>query len=666
VTPYIVGGLVVGGVYAIAALGLIITYSSSRVFNFAHGVTAYVIALTFHEFAVGWGWNKLLAAAVAVLVVSPLLGLGLWGLLFRRLTNAAPTVRLVSTIGLWVALPPLARILYGSAEIVDRTGVGPSPSDNYTILGVAVNSDQVIVLVAVVVIAILLTLLLKTTSFGLSVRATVDSPITARIVGINTSAVTAGSWMIGTTLAGLAGVLLVPLTGYYELQFTFLVLAAFAACVVARMRSLVLGVAGAMLIGLLQNIVQSQQVSDFLTHFFPANGVIMNNLPTCLPFIVMIIFLLSYSGMRREAFVSDTRGVAEPEALVAGSDAVGVPKWRRLLPFAITLVIILALPQMFAGLWLLVIAEGLALGIVLLSYTIVVGEGGMISLCQATFAGIGGAVAAQLAANTGMSILVAILIGGLIAVPIGLLAALPSLRLGDLYLALATLAFGILVENTYYNLPSLSQDNQGAIVPRPALLGIGFSSDKAFYYLLVVMFILIALFVVWVRRSTSGLVFSSVRSSEVAAATSGISIVRAKLLAFGASAFVAGIGGGLYVTAVGRSIPAQQFATLLGVVWLAIVVTWGVRSPIGALAAGLSFTVIPFFLSQHLSGRWLELPTVLFGLGAIGLAREPRGVVYQITHGHRSRSKPRAKAGADGSPPARPSDPVGAIVGGGA
>ena len=113
---------------------------------------------------------------------------------------------------------------------------------------------------------------------------------------------------------------------------------------------------------------------------------------------------------------------------------------------------------------------------------------------------------------------------------------------------------------------------------------------------------------------------------------------------FGLSAFVAGIGGALFATYSGRATP-QQFSVLLGVVWLAVVVTWGLRSIAGALLAGLSYAVFPQLASEHLSGAWLELPTVLFGLGAIALAREPRGVVHQIVNGRRERQAARRAAG---------------------
>jgi branched-chain amino acid transport system permease protein len=108
------------------------------------------------------------------------------------------------------------------------------------------------------------------------------------------------------------------------------------------------------------------------------------------------------------------------------------------------------------------------------------------------------------------------------------------------------------------------------------------------------------------------------------------------MIAFGASAFIAGLGGGLYAVAIGRAAPAS-FNLIVGIVWLAIVVTWGVRSVVGALIAGIIFVVAPQLVSLYLTEGWADVPTMLFGLGAIALAREPRGVLFDVVNQHRLR-----------------------------
>src|SRR4029079_11488616 len=116
-------------------------------------------------------------------------------------------------------------------------------------------------------------------------------------------------------------------------------------------------------------------------------------------------------------------------------------------------------------------------------------------------------------------------------------------------------------------------------------------SDRTWMYLVVALvFGVLALLVVNLKRATTGLVFASIRSSETASATTGISVVRAKLVIFAVSAFVAGLGGALYSTTIG-TVTSAAFTVTVGIVWLAIVVTWGVRSVVGALLAGMVFAI---------------------------------------------------------------------------
>ena len=188
----------------------------------------------------------------------------------------------------------------------------------------------------------------------------------------------------------------------------------------------------------------------------------------------------------------------------------------------------------------------------------------------------------------------AILVGALIAVPFGLLVALPSLRIGDLYLALLTLGFALVIEQSVWQRPEYDNFGAGLKIARP--FGLQITDRLEMYAIVAVVFAVVGLLIVNMKRATSGLIFAAIRSSEPASMTSGISIVRAKLVLFGISAFVAGLGGALYATVVGSATPTS-FNALIGIVWLAIVVTWGVRSVTGALLAGMIYAIAPQRLS---------------------------------------------------------------------
>lgn len=659
---FLVAGLVAGGVYAIASVGLVLTYSSSRVFNFAHGALAYFVAVTFYELAFQRGVNKYVAAAVAMFVVSPLLGLFLWATLFRQLTETPPAVRVVATVGLFVAIQPLAGILYGTREIQDLRGLGPYPHDTYRWLGVPLDSDQVIAISVTVLLAVALFVLLRYTAFGLSMRATVDAPVLASTSGINTTMVTAGSWMIGTTLAGISGVLLAPIKGYSFVQFTFLILGAFAGVVIAKMHSLPLAFFGALLVGVAQNMIRWEPIANAIAKVLPADTVWNRGLQASLPFLIMLVFLLAYRDLGRERFVVDTRRAIDDPELVDDQPSVAdrvAPDGSRSRRFVRRRVsagaVVLALAWLLLPLWLTgtrapwlgITTRGVCVAIILLSYTVVAGEGGMISLCQITFAGIGGVLVGQFVVNQGLSVLAAAVLAVVIVVPIGMLVALPSLRLGDLYIALATLAFAELVQNTWFQYPGINNFNAGVPVPRPRVGTIGLGGDAAFFRTVLIVFVVAALLVRNLQRSTTGLTLAATRSSEAAAATTGISVMRAKLVTFGVSAAIAAVGGAFFVQYARTALPTQ-FVWPIGLVWLAIYVTWGVRSPTAALVGGLLFALLPYAFERLISDRlgwsdtWLQVPQLLFGLGAIGLAREPRGVLAQIREGRKRGTRRRA------------------------
>jgi branched-chain amino acid transport system permease protein len=206
----------------------------------------------------------------------------------------------------------------------------------------------------------------------------------------------------------------------------------------------------------------------------------------------------------------------------------------------------------------------------------------------------------------------------------GLIVGFLSIRLGDLYVALVTLTFGLLMENLVFTLNTFVNQGLGVNVNRPSWA----SGDLAFAYVCLAAFAIIALFILNLRRSTTGLALNAVRWSEPAARTTGISVVQMKVIVAGLAAMVAGIGGGFLVFAQTSAQPSE-FATFAGVIWLAVLVTIGVRSNVAALIAGLTFTMLPALTQAYLPNWVANIPPVLFGLGAIGVARAPDGTLAQ-------------------------------------
>jgi branched-chain amino acid transport system permease protein len=627
VLQFVIAGLVLGGIYAIASAGLVITYTSSGILNFAFGALAFFIARFYYFLHTQQGWAIWAAAIVSIGIASPLLGVLLYAVLFRYLRLASPLIKVVATIGLSVALPSLAVLIFGNQAIQSAPGLAPEPVHVYSFLGVPVTLDQVIVYVCVVVTVVAGALVLRFTDVGLKVRAMVDSPAMTDLSGTNPAAVSIGVWAVSTFFAGLAGVLAAPVIGLDAANYTLLIAATFAAVIAAKLRSLPVAVGVALLMGIATSVIQ---------RYLPPASQWTSEIIDAVPFIVIALVLL-YNLIRRGSIgendgwggALDRAIVPQGESQLAGStssvvESASLNLFSRYAGPVVLIAAAAALPLILGGYWVGLVAQAFAFGVIFLSWTLVTGEGGMLWLCQITFAGVGALTTAQLADNHGWPVLAAVAAGGLVAMILGAIIGLLSIRLGDLYVALVTLTFGLLIENLVFTLPSFVNQGLGLNLNRPGFA----SSDISFAYLCLVAFIIVALFIVNFRRSTTGLALNAARWSEAGAKTSGISVMQMKVIAGALAALIAGIGGGLLALAQTTFQPSE-FATFAGIVWLAVLVTIGVRSNAAALVAGLTFVMLPALAQAYLPVWTANVLPVLFGLGAISAAKYPDGVLAE-------------------------------------
>jgi branched-chain amino acid transport system permease protein len=622
---YLVVGLVLAGVYALASLGLLTTYLASGILDFSYGAVAFFVARVYYFLHSQQHWGIPAAALVAVAVVGPAIGAVVWAVVVRQLMDRPGVVKVAATVGLFVALPGLATLLFGNQPISQAPGLAPEPVAVYHVVGVPVTLDQAVVLVAAVVVLGASGAVLRWSAAGLVVRAAVDSRTLASLLGTNPAAVTLAVWVASTTLAGLIGVLLAPIVGLDTTQFTLLVVAAFAAVVAARLRSLLRALAGAVLLGLVEGMTE---------RFLPSSGYLATAVVPAIPFGLMVVFLVVYSLRRADPAQREARYLVEGPPRPAPA-ALGNVRSRRAraaalvgrslhrTPGAVLVgAVVLALPLLLGGQWRSLVGEGMAFAVVFASYTFITGEASLISLCQVSFAGLGGVLAAELASRDHLPFLLAMVAGGLAAVPLGLLVGALSVRLGELYVALVTLGLGLLMDTMVFTLSTFSNFGSGIPLARPSFA----SGSLGFDYLTIAVFALVAAFLQRLRGSTVGMALAAMRASEPAARVLGIRTVRLQVGVVGIGSFVAGLGGVLYAAYAGAA-PPSDFATLTGLVWLTVVVSLGLRSATAAVLAGLTFAFVPALFLDYLPSSLSQLPAVLFGLGAIGAARAPEGVV---------------------------------------
>lgn len=615
---FVLSGLVSGALYALLATGLVLSYSASGLFNFAHGATAYLCALTFYELHSGLGWPAVPAALLVVFVLAPGLGWGLDRLMFRRLARVGETAQIVATIGLLVALP--AAGLWAVELLADAgapvkpaenqfglPGVGPSPAVSWQLAeGVGIDSDQLITWVVTALVAVALWVLMRHTRLGLRLRAAVDNRSLTELRGISADRLSSVAWMIASGLAGLAGVLATPLLGLSAHDFTLFLFVSATAAVIGRFASVPLAFAGGLGLGVLQNLVAGY--ASF------AEGI--TGLRTAVPFLILFGGLLV---LTRRARTAGTPAVdAPPVDHLAG--ASWARRWGGWTAGAVLLGT--AFYTVTTPFWSGLLAQGLAISLVFMSFTVVTGLGAMVSLAQGTFV-TGAALVAGLLMSRGWPFVAALAVGTCVAAVLGALVALPALRLGGRSLALATLALAFLADQVLFQLRWLRNGDAGWSVPRPVFGPVDLSDDRALGVALVVLVAAVAAGLGALRNSPSGRAMLAVRSAPAAAMASGVSVLRTKLLMFTLSAGLAGFGGVLYASYNTR-ITATDFTAMTGLVWLAVVVAAGVRRPQYAVVAGLVFAVAPRLLADYVTES-AHLPVILFGLAGLALANDPDG-----------------------------------------
>ena len=365
----IIAGCALGVVYALASGGLVITYVSSGILNFAYAAIAFFVARFYYFLNSQHHWPVAPAALLSILVAGPALGVLLWLVLFRFIRLASPLIKIVVTIGLAVSIPPITLMLFGNLDISNPPGLAPQPVRVYHFLGAPVSLDQILVYACVVVVLGGAAALLRWTHAGLLVRSVVDSDALASLSGVRPTRVAVGVWGVSTFSAGLTGVLAAPIIGLTIDSFTALMAAAFAAVVAARLRSVGIAVLVGLLMGIITGIVE---------RYLPSTSEVTAAVIPSIPFALLAVFLI-YWAVRGEN-LQQTQAVGGPldraisphgGSEMALARAVGVSgrgdrgMVPRLAGPVLFIVVAAVLPLVLGGVWVSAYAVGVAYGVVM-------------------------------------------------------------------------------------------------------------------------------------------------------------------------------------------------------------------------------------------------------------------------------------------------------------
>ena len=232
----------------------------------------------------------------------------------------------------------------------------------------------------------------------------------------------------------------------------------------------------------------------------------------------------------------------------------------------------------------------------------------MVSLCHMSFVGIGGWTVGWLALHFGVPAVAALALGGLAAVPVGVVVGLPALRLRGVDLAVVTLGFAAAIQVVVFN-RGFPGARSNFTVPRPDIA----ISEVYFLWFTLGVAAMLELGLRIVRRHTAGTTWALVGQSERATAAAGRSVVVTKLTAFAASAFVAGVAGGLLALQIGR-LSARQLEPFDSLVVFALAVMAGSAHALGAALAGVLSAWMPELL--RVFGWSQDIGPMIFAVGA--------------------------------------------------
>ena len=607
-------GLIAGSAYAIAASGLVLTYATSNVFNIAHGAVGMFMAFLYWELAVDNGVPGPLALLLVVGVVAPLFGFLVERFMMRKLTEAPVAIALVMTVGLLVSLIGAAQVVWPPAGRRVDPFFGSSGLD----LGVYFVSGQQLLTFAVAVgVAVALYVLLNRTRTGTAMRAVVDNRELLALHGARPDRLAGISWAIGCSLAALAGILLVPTLQLDYLNLTLLVIAAYAAAMVGRLKNLPRTFVGALVLGLLTSYAQ------YVVGLIPPDldeklGGIIQGTRIALPtiFLLVVMLLLPQDKLR--------------VGRVAGTVLPPLPSWTKTLAFAgVFLAATFLVTGLMAESTVARFGQALCFPLIMLSLVLLLGYGGDVSLCQLSFVGVGSlVVGGKLLPFLDAELsLVTLLFSFLATAVLGAVVALPALRLRGLYLGLATLGVASALDSMLFQTRFGFGAGGGSFTlerTQVSLLGLDLRSERAMTMAVAVAFVLTAFAVLGVRRSKYGRILLAARDSEAACATLGYNTRAVRVGVFSLSAGLAGVAGAMY-TGMNVSVSTADFLYFGSLPLLLFAVVGGVTSVTGVLIGGLVYQfVIPTVAGE--SPEVLGLTYILLLLAIVSLGGNPNGV----------------------------------------
>lgn len=625
---FVVLGFGLGAVYIGLANGLLLVYRSTGIINFAQGAMAMWGAYVFAQLrrdgtlvlpigSIEFDARPSVPVSLSIaLVTAMLLGVVAHYLVFRPVRRAPALAQVVVSVALMLTLQALVVLRFGPNNMPIESIV---PAGTFSLAGTSVSSAEILMVAVMLTLSVLIWAYFRFTRSGAATRAAAENERGATLMGFSADRLAAVSMVLASVVSTVGVVLGASLTGLNPLNYSLLVVPALAVLLVARMSSVAIIAVAALALGAFQSVL-NLLTGETWWPVWAQSGV-----DQVVPFLIIVVILVLFGG--RLPSRGSLHTVQLPD--------VRIPRFRP-IPAALLIVGTIGALVVTSGTYRFGVTYSIILMLLALSYVVITGYLGQISLAQTAFAGAAGFTLSKITSNWAVPFPIAIVVCALVAAGLGMLVALPAFRIRGAQLAIVTIAAGLAIERFVFDNYSLTPPEGNPIAP-PTLFGVNFGvregSDVA-RLAFSLMVVVVAAIIVWafirLASGDTGRTFLAVRANERAAAASGIDVRQTKLVGFGVSAFIAGIAGCLIGYSAGQ-LSAESFTVFVGLQVLAVAYLGGITSFGGAAIAGVIGPLGIVYIVVHntfdlgdyyplISGLALILTAILNPVGIAGEA----------------------------------------------
>lgn len=658
-------GLGTGALFAGLALSLVATYRGSGTVNVATGGVAMFGAYAYYGLRTGGyvlsprldvagdAGVPVIPALLITLILCASFGVAMHYFVLRPLRRQSSLAKLIATVGVLLIIQAYVVLTFGSQG---QPAPNVLPSRPVRLLGGSVPSNRLQLLALVLLFTIVLALAYRYTRFGLATRAAQESETEAALSGLSASRLALANTVIASVIAGALGVFVAPLTQLDPSTIALAVVPALGAALLARFTSFGIAAVAGIGMGIIASLVTYSQSQPW---FPKTDGVPWPGVQDLLYFLIIVVALLW-----RGQSLPDRGTLIEPRLPKAPPPG---PMLRpTLITASVALVALFVLPYDLRQALILSLIGAIAC----LSLVLLTGLVGQISLFQFGLAGVAGLIVSKLSTNAGIGFPWGPVIGVGGAVALGLLMALPALRVRGVQLAILTLAGAVALNSFGFGNSTFGVPASGAFVAQPTIFGfeIGTTSavegldgarpSPAFGIVVLVILIACAMVVANIRRTSLGKRMLAVRSNERAAAAVGISPARIKLITFAIATVIMALAGILYSYNFSALDPTR-FTVFNTLSLVAFAYLGGITTVRGAIIGGLIITQgLASYVLTHYLGISVTVQLVLAGIllvftiitnpDGIALAPPPK---WPARVAHRLRRAPQAATQATLEPP---------------